>query len=584
MATPTKREDNKKGRTKDAKAARAKSSASGTRGSGASARERAAGRSSAASRGRGRRAAGEHSALGEKLIGGVPARIMGPRIMFIACLVALVAFGLLMVYSASSVEALSENHSSTFYLQSQAKNLLVGLGFAAFSALVPMRLTRSPLMWGVWGAFSIILLAVLAVGEKSGGATRWIIIGGFQFQPSELAKSVIILTSAMIMHQFYDERSINDQSFLARMVVAVGLPLVLIILEPDFGTCIIIAATIFFMAILAGISGRLVAGLVIGIAIVGIAAVAIAPYRLARITAVLDPWADPYGTGYQATLAIMAFASGGFFGRGIGNSTMKYNYLPEAHNDYILAIIGEELGFVGTLIFFAVVAGLIYAGFKIAAQSPTMQGKMIGYGCTTMIGVQYLVNIMGILGVTPMTGKPLPFISYGGSALIGALILAALVLRVSLESNPHTVYDARREGMRVVSAADAAFTDASAAFSFDDPATARIEGSTAGVVRPRSARRREGFTVVDGTSIVSAPEPRGGSENRGGRDRSLRGERPPRGGYVQGIERRGSYERVNLGSDPADRLRSRGVCTRYDEGESTRGSGSRRGRGDSHDR
>ncbi len=584
MATPTKREDTKKGRTNEAKAARAKSSASGTRGDGASGRDRAAGRSSAASRGRGGRAAGEHSALGEKLIGGVPARIMGPRIMFIACLVALVAFGLLMVYSASSVEALSEGHSSTFYLESQAKNLLVGLGFAAFSALVPMRLTRSPLMWGVWGVFSLLLIAVLLVGQESGGATRWIIIAGFQFQPSELAKSVIILTSAMIMHEFYDERSISDGSFIARMVVAVGVPLFFIIFEPDLGTCIIIAATVFFMAILAGISGRLVAGLMIGIAIVGIVAVAVAPYRLERIMALLDPWADPYGTGYQATLAIMAFASGGLFGRGIGNSTMKYNYLPEAHNDYILAIIGEELGFVGTLVFFAVVVGLIYAGFKIAAQSPTMQGKMIGYGCTTMIGVQFLVNIMGILGVTPMTGKPLPFISYGGSALIGALILAGLVLRVSLESNPHTVYDARREGMRVVSAADAAFMETPGVSSLDDYATARVEGSTAGVARPRSARRREGFTVVDGTSIVSAPEPRGGGEDRGGRGRGSRRERPSRGGYAQGIERHGSYERVNLGSDPADRLRSRSVRTRYDEGESTRGSGSRRGRGDSHDR
>ena len=584
MATPTKREDTKKGRTNEAKAARAKSSASGTRGDGASGRDRAAGRSSAASRGRGGRAAGEHSALGEKLIGGVPARIMGPRIMFIACLVALVAFGLLMVYSASSVEALSEGHSSTFYLESQAKNLLVGLGFAAFSALVPMRLTRSPLMWGVWGVFSLLLIAVLLVGQESGGATRWIIIAGFQFQPSELAKSVIILTSAMIMHEFYDERSISDGSFIARMVVAVGVPLFFIIFEPDLGTCIIIAATVFFMAILAGISGRLVAGLMIGIAIVGIVAVAVAPYRLERIMALLDPWADPYGTGYQATLAIMAFASGGLFGRGIGNSTMKYNYLPEAHNDYILAIIGEELGFVGTLVFFAVVAGLIYAGFKIAAQSPTMQGKMIGYGCTTMIGVQFLVNIMGILGVTPMTGKPLPFISYGGSALIGALILAGLVLRVSLESNPHTVYDARREGMHVVSAADAAFMETPGVSSLDDYATSRVEGSTAGVARPRSARRREGFTVVDGTSIVSAPEPRGGGEDRGGRGRGSRRERPSRGGYAQGIERHGSYERVNLGSDPADRLRSRSVRTRYDEGESTRGSSSRRGRGDSHDR
>ncbi|WP_154820284.1 MULTISPECIES: FtsW/RodA/SpoVE family cell cycle protein [Enorma] len=471
-------------------------------------------------RGRTRRAPGEHSALGEKLIGTVPARIMRPRIIFIACLAALVAFGLLMVYSSSSVEALSEYGSSTYFLTAQLKNLLVALAAAAVALAVSMSVTRSALMWGAWAFFTALLAAVLVVGEESGGATRWIVIAGFQFQPSELEKPVVILTAAMIMNEFYGEHAIDGQGFVVRMAIALGVPILLLILEPDFGTCIIIVGTVFLMCVLAGISGRLVGSALLIIAVVGIGAIAMEPYRLARFMTMLDPWQDAYGDGYQATLAIMAFASGGLFGRGIGNSTMKYNYLPEAHNDYILAIIGEEVGFVGTLVFFAVVAGLVYSGFKIAEQAPTTQGKMIAYGCSAMIGLQYLINIMGIVGVTPMTGKPLPFISYGGSALIGAFILAALVLRVSLESNPKTVYDARRAGMRVLA------EDEDAAGLAASPVSRGIEGSTAGVPHPRSARRHEGFTVVDGMGVVT-PDTR--PERRGDADaRPRRSTRPPR--------------------------------------------------------
>ena len=530
-------------------------------------------------RGRERREAGQHSALGEKLIGGVPARIMKPLIVFLVCLVALLAFGLLMVYSASSVEALSEGLSSTYYLENQAKFMVIGIGIAAVAALVHMSFTRSPIMWVAWGVIVLLLLAVLLMGESSGGATRWIRLGGFQFQPSELAKPVIILTAAMILHQYYGERSIDMRSLRVRLAVVVLIPIALLFREPDFGTCIIIGGTVFVMWLFAGMSGRMMVVLLVAVAILGIAAVIMEPYRLARITAAADPWQDPYGTGYQATLAIMAFASGGLFGRGIGNSTMKYNYLPEAHNDYILAIIGEEVGFVGTLIFFAVVAAFVYSAYKIAEQSPTVQGKTIAYGCATMLGLQYIINITGIIGVAPMTGKPLPFISYGGSALIGALILVGLVVRVSIESNPRTVYDARREGMRVVSEGDvAAFDSAGAA-----PAS-RIEGSTAGAARPRSARRRAGFTVVDGTSVVSPSDMPQEREDRAARTRAGRergGTRPAR----TGIERRGSYERVNLGSDPADRLRSRGVNTRYDGSDDTRRRrGGRSGRGDTHGR
>lgn len=570
MASPTKRSAAERAAGGKPGAAPSSAAKASKKNTGAKASERA----------KGRRESGGHSALGERLLSHTPARIMRPRITFLVCLTALLAFGLLMVYSASSVEALGEYGSSTFFLVNQAKYMGIGLGFAVFAAVVPMELTRSKLMWIVWGIIVLLLLAVLVVGKNVGGATRWIEIGGFQFQPSELAKPVVIMTSAMAMHQFYGERTISTGNFLVTMGIAVAVPLLLIIFEPDFGTSIIIVGTVFVMCILAGISGRLIVILVGLLAMAAVVLVLIAPYRVARFLAAYDPWADPYGTGYQATLAIMAFASGGLFGRGIGNSTMKYNYLPEAHNDYILAIIGEEIGFVGTLIFFIVVAALVYSAYKIAEQSPTAHGKYLAFGCATMIGIQYLINILGITGVTPMTGKPLPFISYGGSAIIGALTLAGLIMRVSIESNPHTVYDARREEMRVVTRGGSLEAD-----PYGEPGAGGIEGSTAGVARKRSARRHEGFTVVDGTSIVSPPDERGARTDTARRTRTSSASSAPRFGGGGDMDRRGSYERVNLGSDPADRLRSRGVRSRYDDaGTRSSSSGRTRGRRDSHDR
>ena len=499
--------------------------------------------------GRARREAGEHSALGERLIAGVPARIMRPRLVFIVCLTAILAFGLLMVYSASSVEALSEYGSSTYFLERQAFFIGAGLVLAAVLSRISLATMRSVLAWWVWIGIVLLLVGVLVFGAHVGGATRWVdlpLIG--RLQPSEFAKSVIIVTAAKILHEYYEEQSIDAWTMIKMLAVCIVVPLFFIILEPDFGTCLIIAGTVFVMCYFAGFSYKLIGFVLLAGLIVGALFIFSSSYRAARVFTVSDPWADPYGDGYQATLAIMAFASGGIFGRGIGNSTMKYNYLPEAHNDYILAIIGEELGFFGMLIFFAVYALMVVAIFKIAEQSPTVQGRLIAYGCGVIIFLQFLVNALGILGVTPMTGKTMPFISYGGSSMIAMLAVAGLVMRVSLESNPVTVHDVRRAHMSVVgegrSAAEGYPADAYAA-----PA-GRIEGSTAGPARRRS-ERSSAFTVVDGSAGASypagraerpAPSTRFGSTARGfGRSQA------PAGGY----------ERINLDYDPAERLRTR---------------------------
>ena len=312
----------------------------------------------------------------ERYIAGVPARIMRPRLIFMACLFTLVCFGLLMVYSASSVEALHENGSATFFLFRQAA--FAGVGVLAMVAIVRI-LPDSWFGEDVLRIFLIgmigLLFLVFLVGSGSRGATRWLNIAGIQFQPSEFLKPFAIAYSAIMLDRFFSPGG-NINEFLRKMGIYLGISLFLIFIQPDFGTVLIILLTLMCMALFAGLDPRFIIGvLIFGILVIVIALVA-EPYRMVRIQVALNPWADEYGDGYQATLAIMAFASGGLFGRGIGNSTMKYSYLPEAHNDYILAIIGEEVGFVGTVLFFLVFAMLIYSAFRIAEQATDRRARL----------------------------------------------------------------------------------------------------------------------------------------------------------------------------------------------------------------
>ena len=524
------------------------------------------------------RSASSSGTISERLIAGVPARIMRPRLVFIACLAAIVVFGLLMVYSASSVEAMKEEGDAAYFLTRQALFALAGLvaiAIIAASNLVWGLFARDAI-WGVWGIMVALLLVVLVMGLGSRGAVRWIGLGFFTLQPSEFMKPVLILLVAKLASDYYEEESIDTSEFLFKLALGALVPLGLIFIQPDMGSTMIIGVTLFLMLFLSGISMRVVLGILGAIGLFFVVMLVIAPYRMERLLVSLDPWSDPYGSGYQATLAIMAFASGGLFGRGIGNSTMKYNYLPEAHNDYILAIIGEELGFVGTLVFFAVYAGMICAGFAIARQARTMRDRLIADGCSMILMIQFLVNALGILGAIPMTGKTMPFISYGGSSLLASMILAGLVIRVSIESNRSTVYDARRAGFAVMSEENAA--------------SGHMGRTTAGEPMPRRASgasaRRTGFSVYDGAADAS---PGGGSGGPRPAGRAQTARSAPLAGASR--DATGGYGRVDLHGDSADRLRGRGPTVRTrPRGAAGRGAGwgrpTSRGdrRGDRYDR
>lgn len=528
-------------------------------------------RSAARPKARRRATATSHSDWGEKYIAGVPARIMRPRLVFLSCLIAICMFGLLMIYSASSVESLQENGSSWFFLYRQA--IFMFIGFVLFAAigsrLLPWPLFRSRLVWGVWFGVLVLLIAVLFVGQgaEEWGASRWIDLGIFNLQPAEVAKPVIIVLTAKIFADYFEDGTIDTRAFLIQMLIMLPFPLFLIFREPDLGTTIIIALTVFAIVILCGLPWRVVAFVTIAAFVLGAAAIVTSPYRAKRFLAFLDPWSDPYDTGYQATLAIMAFASGGLFGRGIGNSTMKYHYLPEAHNDYILAIIGEEIGFVGTAIFVLVFVAMIIAAFYICREAPTLHAQLLASGCTIILAVQFLINVFGILGVMPMTGKPLPFVSYGGSSIIASLVLAALIFRVSVESNVETAADRRRSGMAVMGERSAGASARRSASSGDD-VSGHIGRSTAGEARVRSTRRDGSAPRADraasSRSALSVYD--GGRQGRGEASPTRRESRGTAGGYG----------RIDLGSDAGERLRPRQERPRVDYRGVTGGNAPRR--------
>ena len=240
-----------------------------------------------------RNASPEHSSWGDKLIAGVPARIMRPRLVFVACLVALVAFGLLMVFSASSVEALSEQGDALYFFKRQ-------FGFAAVGSVLCALISFRAISWdfattklakGVWGALAFVLLLVLFVGAGSGGAKRWIrLFAGFLFQPSEFIKPLIIILVAGVLRDFYDEERIDSNGLLKRLALYVGVPALLILVEPDTGTFMIIFATVFAMLFLCGLSWKVVWGAVGFVVVLLVGMIALTPYRLERFLVQSDPW------------------------------------------------------------------------------------------------------------------------------------------------------------------------------------------------------------------------------------------------------------------------------------------------------
>jgi cell division protein FtsW len=334
-----------------------------------------------------------------------------------------------MVYSASSIVSLAKEGDSTGVLFKQLIAAALGWGLALGLSRFDYRLLKKT-SYLVWAACVALLGVVLLVGSVTNGSKRWIPLGVVNLQPSELAKIGCVIAVAAVAIEWQRGRLI-DKDFGMRALLLTAIPAALIIMQPDMGTTATLVVTVVIVLLLAGIKLRWVVGSGAALTMLAVLFVQGSEYRMDRVFGYLHPWEDAQGKGYQIIQALYAFGSGGVDGVGLGLSRQKFFYLPEAHTDFILAIIGEEAGLLGTL---AVVMGFcvfVWTGFRIANGARDGYGRLVAGGLTGMIAFQAVVNMAAVTGMMPVTGKPLPFVSYGGSSMIVTMIAVGLLLSVS---------------------------------------------------------------------------------------------------------------------------------------------------------
>ena len=351
--------------------------------------------------------------------------------MLLTATLCLLALGAVMVFSASSTTRILQDgglSDSAFYLKRTLMFGAVGLVLMHLTARHGLQAVRelTPVILGV---ALFLLVAVLGVGSTVNGASRWIGSGFLQIQPSELAKVALILYGADLLAR-KPKRARSIEGFMPLLVVA-GASCLLIMLEPDMGTTMVIAFAVGATLIAAGARPRDLGLIALAIGAAALLMTIVEPYRMARLTGFLNPGSDAAGAGFQAAQAKIALGSGGIFGVGIGNGVQKAFYLPEAHTDMISAVIGEELGLIGIVGVVGLFAMFGYAGLKVAQRAKDTYGRLLVAGLTSLILVQATINLFAVMGLAPLTGVPLPFVSYGNSSLMATLFAVGLILNVA---------------------------------------------------------------------------------------------------------------------------------------------------------
>jgi cell division protein FtsW len=342
---------------------------------------------------------------------------------------ALLVVGLTATTSASSVVGIGSQEDQFFFLKRQLAG--VGLGAVAmfFTSRFSYQLYRRlamPMFLGV----SVLLVVVLAIGSEVGGARRWIDLGPISLQPSELAKFSVIVALAAVLDR--KRNMLGDLGhFLAPVALFLGGAALLVMLQPDLGTTIVIAVAAMAVLVTSTAPFKYVVGSGVAGGVVASLLALSAGYRRDRLIGFLDPWADAGGTGWQLIQSYYALGTGGMFGVGLGGSRARWFYLPNAHTDFIFAIIGEETGFVGASMVLALFALFAAAGWTVARRAPDAFGRMVAAGITTWITVQAIINVGGVLGVMPITGITLPFVSYGGTAVAVTMAAAGVLVNIA---------------------------------------------------------------------------------------------------------------------------------------------------------
>ena len=341
----------------------------------------------------------------------------------------LVAFGLVMVFSATSASAALGEGDPMRFLIKQGLYAGAGLVLLAVFTRVDYHALRplAPLLLAV--AF-VGCIAVLAIAPSINGAQRWFLVGPISIQPAEIAKLAVLVWACAVLSRRPVPTTLGELLKPVGIVVAVFGAL--IVVEPDLGTTIALFVMIAGILLVSGVPVRLfalAATLALG---AGALAIWMEPYRRERLFSFLDPWKDAQGAGFQNVQAIIGMGSGGITGEGLGQGIQKVNFLPEAHTDMIFAVVGEELGFVGSSLVIAAFAVFAWAGFRVALQCRDPFGKRLAAGITTLICGQAAVNLAAVLGIAPLTGIPLPFVSYGGSSLLVLLCCVGVLLNIAV--------------------------------------------------------------------------------------------------------------------------------------------------------
>lgn len=358
-------------------------------------------------------------------------RKLQPDWWLLAAMVLLLSIGVVMVYSASAIVAAERFGDPYFFLRKQLLWALFGLGSVLLALHVDYRWLER-WSWPILIAAGALLVVVLVppLAQPINGTRRWLRLGPLSFQPAELAKLALVIHLATFLSRHREGLGDFWRGVAPPLGVAAALA-GLVLAQPDLGTCFTLLAVTFALLFLGGVRIRHLA-VVLGAALPVLAlAVWLAPYRVRRIATFLDPWSDPRGSGFQIIQSWLALGGGGVTGRGLGESKQKLFYLPEAHTDFVLAILGEELGFVGALGVIALFVVLVWRGFRTGLRAPDPFAAYLAFGLTLVIATQALVNMGVVTGTLPTKGLPLPFISFGGSALLMTVFATGTLLNIS---------------------------------------------------------------------------------------------------------------------------------------------------------
>jgi len=360
------------------------------------------------------------------------------------CLFLIIGIGLVMIFSASMIWAEYKTGNEYYYLIRQGLFFIVGLiGFIVAIKIPYTFWEKQANKIFIVCIILLILVLIPGIGLVRGGARSWIGIGDFSIQPAEFMKVGFVIFTAKFLAN--NEGIMRSNKYFYLYMLVVGLIFGLILLQPDFGSAIILVSGVVLMLFAGGIQ---IKNIVIGgcVAIAGIAAmILIAPYRLERIQSFLDPWQDPLGSGFQIIQSLYAISPASLFGYGLFNSKQKYFYLPEPQNDFIFAIICEELGIIGGLIVILLFAVLIYIGYKLSKSCKDLFASYLSFGFTSLLMVQVFINIAVVIGLIPVTGVTLPFISYGGSSLVISMFMMGIIVNIMRNADKDLDFEYKKE-------------------------------------------------------------------------------------------------------------------------------------------